>query len=201
MKSRTYRQGARAEAAAETTHRILDAALELFVERPFDQVTLASVAERAGVGLQTLIRRVGTKDGLVEAVSGYVGPQVAADLSEPRGSDPDVIAAALARQYGRWAQVIERTVTQQEHSPALAAFAESGRQAHRAWVASAFGTVLEGLSADDRRRLHARLVAVTGVELWLVLQRDEGLSIDETRDAVSSLINCCLRAAGRRHTP
>ena len=45
----------------------MEAAVAAFEAKPFDQITLAEVAERAGVGVQTLIRRVQTKDGLVRA--------------------------------------------------------------------------------------------------------------------------------------
>jgi hypothetical protein len=36
--------------------------------------------------------------------------------------------------------------------------------------------------------VRAQLIAVCGVELWLVLRRDVGLSADETRDTVADLI-------------
>ena len=50
--------------------RSWQAAPGLFMERPWDQITLAEPwRERAGGGLQTLIRRVGTKDGLARAVN------------------------------------------------------------------------------------------------------------------------------------
>jgi AcrR family transcriptional regulator len=52
---------ARAEAAEATGERILDAALELFGERPTDQIPLDEVASRAGVSVQTVIRRFGGK--------------------------------------------------------------------------------------------------------------------------------------------
>jgi AcrR family transcriptional regulator len=193
MKStREYKQGARADAAAENTRRILDAALALFVERPFDQVTLNAVAERAGVGVQTLIRRVGTKDGLVRMVSDWVGPQVAADLGEPESADPEQVAAAFARHYERWAVVTERSLHQAEASPTMAEYAERGRQAHRGWVATAFADVLAAQPARRRKRVHAQLVAVTGVEVWLILRRDQGLSLSDTRSALAGLISGVL---------
>jgi AcrR family transcriptional regulator len=192
MKTRPYQQAARADAAADKTQRIIEAGLELFLERPFPQVTLNAVADRAGVGLQTLIRRAGTKDGLVRLVSEWVGPQVAADLGEPSSADPAVVAAAFARHYERWALVTERTLTQAEVSPTMAAYAEGGRRAHRTWISTAFARVLDDLAPPRRRQLHARLVAVTGVELWLVLRRDEGLSLHDTRSAVADLISGVL---------
>ncbi|MEV4512756.1 helix-turn-helix domain-containing protein [Dactylosporangium sp. NPDC049525] len=183
---RPYRQRARAESSSGNTERILTAALELFVERPFEQVTLAAVAERAAVGLQTVIRRVGTKDGLVEAVGAWIAPQVAADLGEPPGPDPALVAAAFRRHYSRWAPMLERTLTQEDSSPALQASAEGGRVAHRAWLAAAFPH-LRGHPVT-----FGRLVGVTGVELWLVLTKHEGLSVEDAEATVALLIRSVI---------
>jgi AcrR family transcriptional regulator len=185
---RSYVQRDRARASAANTERILEAALELFAEQPFEKITLARVAERAGVGVQTVIRRVGTKDGLVHAVNAWVHPQVGAARGDPVSSDPGAVAAAVARQYERWGALIDRTLRQEDVSPALAEGAEGGRRAHRAWIDTAFADVLQSLPAARRRRLRAQLVAVCGVELWQVLRRDEGLSAAAARQAVTELV-------------
>src|SRR5215210_6996266 len=66
---RPYRMRARAEAAAETGQRILEATIELHRERFFDQVSLEDIAERAGVTVRTVIRRFGTKERLIVAAA------------------------------------------------------------------------------------------------------------------------------------
>jgi AcrR family transcriptional regulator len=191
-RTRPYRQRRRAADAEAKTQRVLEAALELFAERPFDQITLAAVAERAGVGLQTLIRRVQTKDGLVRAVNAWIHPQVAAAMGEPDTADPRAVADAMARHNERWGALIDRTLRQEDSSPALAEGARVGREGHRAWIEAAFAGPLTSLPPAERRLRLARLVAVTGVELWLVLRRDHGLSAPEARDAVADLITASL---------
>src|ERR687883_1620896 len=69
LNKRPYRMRARAEAAAETGRRILEATIELYRERFFDQVTLEDIAERAGVTVRTVIRRFGSKERLIEAAA------------------------------------------------------------------------------------------------------------------------------------
>jgi AcrR family transcriptional regulator len=197
--ARTYVQRDRARAAAANTERILQAALDLFAEQPFERITLAAVADRAGVGVQTVIRRVGTKDGLVRAVNAWVHPQVGAARGEPDSSDPAVVAARLALQYERWGALTDRTVRQEDVSPALAEGADAGRRAHRAWIEAAFADELRARPAPARRRLRAQLVAVCGVELWHVLRRDQGLSAAAARDAVAGLISACLSAPVEHH--
>jgi AcrR family transcriptional regulator len=191
---RRYRQRRRAAAAEANTERIMQAALDLFVERPLDQITLAAVAERAGVGLQTLIRRVGTKDGLSRAVNEWVLPQVEATRGEPVSGDPHEVAAALARHYERWGASTDRMLRQEDASPALAEAAAGGRRAHREWVEAAFADALSPLAPAARKQLLARLIGVCGIELWLVLRRDGGLSVDDARDAVADLIAASLPA-------
>src|SRR3954464_7218531 len=185
--TRTYNQGRRAEAAQEKTERILQAAVELYVERPFDQITLADVAERAGVGLQTLIRRVRTKEGLVEAVGQWMRGRIIGARGEPDGSDPADVAAALERHYEAWGELIWRTLQQEDATPAIARSAAGGRAAHAAWVERAFAEQIAG-----RPLLRAQLIGVCGAELWRVLRRDAGLSPGETREAVAGLITSLL---------
>jgi len=191
--TRTYVQRKRARAAQANTERIMQAALELFAERPFDQITLAAVADRAGVGLQTVIRRVGTKDGLVRAAGAWVDPQIQASRgAPPSGDDPAEVAAAVARQYERWGTLTDRTLRQEDASPALVEMAELGRRNHRAWIEATFARQLDSLDPDERHALRARLVGVTGVELWQVLRRVEGLSVAQAIAAVAELIAACL---------
>ncbi|MEV4131603.1 hypothetical protein AB0J72_05500 [Dactylosporangium sp. NPDC049742] len=80
--------------------------------------------------------------------------------------------------------MLERNLTQEDSSPALKANAEGGRAAHRAWLAAAF----PGLDP----RTSGRLAGVTGVELWLVLTKHEGLSVDDAEATVAMLIRSVI---------
>jgi AcrR family transcriptional regulator len=181
MKTRVYQQQARAEATEVRTEKILQAGMELFMERPFDQIRLSTVAARAGVGLQTVIRRVQTKDGLVRAVTAWNAAQIHDGRGNP-GPDPDAVADALLEFYERWGESTWRMLRQEDASPALAESAAAGREKHRAWIEQNF----PGLDADRT----ARLIGVCGVELWLVLRRE--MSPEATRDAVRDLIAATL---------
>jgi len=199
--TRTYVQRDRAKAAQANTERIMQAAVDLFAERPFDQLTLGSVAERAGVGLQTVIRRVGTKDGLVRAAAAWVIPQIQELRGEPTGDDPRAVAEAIATQYERWGALTDRMLRQEDASPALAEMAHLGRMNHRAWIEATFAGQLDVLGADERHALRARLVGVTGIELWQVLRSVEGLSPEQATDAVVDLIQACLTTTPHAREP
>jgi AcrR family transcriptional regulator len=161
----------------------VDAALELFAEQRYDQITLAAVAERAGVGVEMIIRRMQTKEGLVRAARGWIAPQVEAARGFP-GSDAAAVAAALERIYEPWGALADRTLRQKDASPALADCVRGGRVAHRAWIEAVF--------PDIPPKLLPALSGVCGVELWLVLRREGGLTADQTRDTVAHLIRSLL---------
>ena len=61
VKTRIYRSPARAEAAAKTRRDIVRAANDLFVRKGYSGVTMADIAERAGVALDTVYATVGKK--------------------------------------------------------------------------------------------------------------------------------------------
>src|SRR3954471_12257812 len=186
--TRPYRQRRRAEAAEARTEAIREAALDAFMAKPFDQITLADVAERAGVGVQTLIRRVQNKDGLVRLVNEWVAAAIREARGEPDSSDPAAVAAGLERQYEGFGALIDRSLRQEEASPALAANAQGGRRAHREWIETAFAEEI----ARGGPQLTGQLVGLCGVELWLVLRRDGGLTAEQTRDTVAQLIRSVL---------
>lgn len=76
----------------ETTTAILDAALELWMERGYHAVSIDAVAARAGVSKPTIYRRWPNRQQVLVAVSQrFVPPGVVADL----GSFRDEVAAFL----------------------------------------------------------------------------------------------------------
>lgn len=63
----------RAATAAETADKILAATKQLFTENTIAEITLAAIAQRSGVTVQTILRRFGDKDTVfAEAISGSV---------------------------------------------------------------------------------------------------------------------------------
>jgi AcrR family transcriptional regulator len=70
--ARTYEQRRRAEAAAETRRRILDAVLERLREAPSEPVSVEQIAEMAGVARSTVYAIFGSRAGLFDAVAADV---------------------------------------------------------------------------------------------------------------------------------
>jgi AcrR family transcriptional regulator len=95
---RRYATALRAEQAALSRRRILDAADRLFVERGYLGTTLAGVAEKAEVSVQTVYNAVGGKPVLLKAV--YDVRLAGDDEPVPMAQRPE-FQAMLAAADGR----------------------------------------------------------------------------------------------------
>ena len=166
---------ARAAAAAATQERILEAAWELFSTRRYERVRLTDVAAEAGVTVQTLHTRFGTKDEMfVAAWRWWVAPQGASRDTAPAG---DVRAAVrvLYDSYEDGGDAALRLLAQEDRIPAVRAMTDDGRAWHRAWVERTFAPLLDGLSGARRERRLVALVVATDLLVWKLLRREMGL--------------------------
>src|SRR5215467_9453291 len=68
MAPRPYSLGRRAEAAAGTRRRVIDAAVALYRERGVAETTVTAVAARADVSRGTVLHHFGDGEGLLAAV-------------------------------------------------------------------------------------------------------------------------------------
>jgi AcrR family transcriptional regulator len=194
---RPYRQRARADAAADKTARIVAAAEELFAERLYDQVSLADVASRAGVGLQTLIRRFATKEELVRGVTGIVRERIAEQRGEAPVGDVTGAVANLLEHYEEVGDMMLRLLAQEERVPAFAEATRPGRILHREWVRRVFAPTLDPLPRAERDLRLAQLVALCDVYTWKLLRRDQRLSRARTERALAEMIGALLGGGPR----
>jgi AcrR family transcriptional regulator len=172
---RKYRMVARAEAAAATGERILASAWQHFSDQPYEDVRLADVAAEAGVTVQTLHSRFGTKDELfVAAWSWMATPETARRDSAPVG-DVKTAVRVLYDSYDQDGDAVLRLLAQEERIPAVREMADAGRRWHRGWVERTFAQLLVGLSAADRERRLFKLIVATDLLVWKLLRREMGL--------------------------
>jgi AcrR family transcriptional regulator len=190
---------ARAVAAAATGRRILEAAIHNFGGRPYDEVTLADVAREACVTVQTVLRRFGSKEGLVAAAAELGADEVRAQRWETAPGDLEAAVRGLVEHYELWGERSLRFLAQEERVEAMRRVSDAGRRLHHDWVEHAFGPQLDAVSAAARERLLAQLVAVTDVSVWKILRRDLGLDASETERSIRELVGAVVgsRRSGR----
>lgn len=192
---RPYRMVVRASSAAATAEQIIDAAVETFWERPSDRISLDDVARRAGVSVQTVIRRFGGRDGLVAAAIERESERVRVERDPTAVRDVAGAIDQLITHYEAMGDAVLRMLAEEVRAPALRQVAESGRRFHREWCESVFAATLASLTGVSRHRRLAQLVAVCDVHTWRLLRRDASLSRRETELALRELIEPLLEGS------
>ncbi|MDP9884381.1 AcrR family transcriptional regulator [Sinomonas atrocyanea] len=195
MKSgrRPYTMARRAASAEETRLRILGAARDLFVELPLAQITLAQVADRAGVAVQTVIRRFGDKDALFAAAARQGFESVAAERDAAPAGDLAGALGNLAEHYEHTGRLALKMLADEHSSPFMREVTAQGRAYHRAWCARVFAGALDGLAGADRERRLAQFVAVCDVYTWRLLRLDAGLGRHQYILALTELLGPLVR--------
>ena len=179
----------RAETAADTRDRIVDAALERFGSLPYDRIRLEDVAADAGVSLQTVLRRFGSKAGLVTAMATRELSRIAETRQHQRGQPPARVVADLITHYERYGDLILKVYAESAQVEGLAEIARDGRAYHVRWCEEAFAADLDHVGDESlRRRRRAQLVALCDATTWRILRRDAGLEPTGIETALLELV-------------
>jgi AcrR family transcriptional regulator len=189
---RPYRMVARAESAAATGERILDAAVDVFWEVPGAQMSMEEVARRAGVTVQTVIRRFGGRDGLFRAAAEREADRVGRQRDQAPAGDARAAVRVLLDHYEAMGDRVIRLLAEEERVPDVAQILDRGRAYHREWCARVFAPALSDLAGVERHRRLAQLVAVCDVYTWKLLRRDARLSRRQTETALLELLEPLL---------
>ena len=156
---RQYTMSKRANAVATTKERIIAAAVELLMERRYDDVTLADIATASGVSHQTVLNHFESKEGVAFAAADAVRQSTSSARSGVAVGDAVAAVHVLVADYEQMGDANVRWAMDTERLGSLAPFMEDARQSHRAWLEAAFGPDLPSDPKERRRlvnALHAR---------------------------------------------
>jgi len=179
---KSYSMELRAAAAEATRERILLAAADAFLERWYDEVTIAGIAERARVSGQTVINHFGSKEHLATAAYHRMAEEITLRRHAPEPGDVRGALEVLMDDYEITGDTVIRMLALEERVPTLAPLLARGREGHRRWVETMFRAP----------KLVPELVVATDVYTWKLLRRDQGLSRDETAAAMLRIVNALL---------
>jgi AcrR family transcriptional regulator len=179
---------ARAQAAAATGERLLEAAWNNFGTRPYEEVRLREIAADAGVTEQTLLARFQSKDGLLAAAYRWWGTQeISRRDSAPVGRFPEAVSNVFDH-YEAHGTAILRMLSQEDRIPAVRRLTDRGRDYHRDWVSRVFQPILSALPPAARERRLAALVIATDVLVWKLLRLDMRLGRAQSERIVVEMI-------------
>ncbi len=191
MKTRPYTQTRRAEAAAATATRVIEAQTQLFLETG-DVPTLDAVAQRAGVAVQTILRRFGSKEGLLTASFEAYRQRIADQRDQAPVGDIEGAVDNLGQHYSESADLALRLLAIEGASATATEATRQARAVHRAWVERVFAPYLPASEGAERERRVVQAVVLTDVYVWKLLHRDLGLSRADTEATIVDLLRRAL---------
>jgi AcrR family transcriptional regulator len=188
--ARAYEQKARAESAAETRKRILDAVIERLRKEPAKRISVDAIAADAGVARSTVYLVFGSRAGLFDAVAeevyeraGYLQVLEAIRVPDPMDTLRGGIAEGV-HMFARYRDVFRALFSMEELEPAATAGAirrvEEQRAEGMMWLARRLSRAKQlkpGLKIKEAAHM---LWIATSFEGFDLLYTSRGLTADET---------------------
>ncbi len=191
--ARAYDNSNRAEKAARTAERIAETTERLLATASLPDVTLAAIAEGAGVTVQTVLRHMGSRDGCFDAVRTRLGSRVDEQRGHSQPGDIEGAIRGLFEHYEADGRLILNLVSQEGAGQPLADEAATrGRAYHRAWVHRCFGPCLPEQSGDT---VLDALVVATDLYTWKLLRLDLGRERAAAEAVLTHLVRSILESA------
>jgi AcrR family transcriptional regulator len=195
--TRKYEQRLRAEAAAETKRRILDAVYERLRAAPAEPVSVDKVAKMAGVARSTVYLIFGSRAGLFDALSadlmqrsGFGDIVMALHNPDPQASLRESIGAAVT-MFAAHRDVLRvlHSMSQLDSDAVGGAIEraepghETGMRTHATRLAEQ-GLLRPDISVDDAVHL---LWTLTGFDTFDLLYHGRGLPVEKVTELVVTM--------------
>ena len=178
----------RAVSAAETTRKILVATIDEFWDSPTPDLRLQTIARRARVTVQTILRQFGSRENLIIEATRFEAERIRSirDVKSIRGIEAAV--HQLVDHYEAMGDRVLRMLAEESRLPSLSEIVNTSRKLHRRWCREVFAETLISLPGPERKIRLGQLVAICDVYTWKVLRRDSGLSAKATKKALVEML-------------
>lgn len=202
--------------AQQTRGDILRAARRLFAERGYAATSINDIAEQAGVAIQTIYARLGSKRGMLLALIDLIDEEAGVGplAQQVMGADTPLAALRagvhLTRSFQeRCGDIIEALFTAAGAEPELADAVAEGQRRHREGARITIDRIqkLKGLRNDIApERAQALFALSTNHEAWRELTSGFQLDWDHAEDWLVDALSCALltvqrEKAARRTNP
>jgi len=178
----------RAVSAAETTRKILAAAVDEFWDAPTPDLRLETIARRAGVTVQTILRQFGSKENLILEATKFEAERIRSIRDVKNIRSIEAAVHQLVDHYEAMGDRVLRMLAEESRLPALSQIVNTSRKLHRRWCRDVFAGTLNSLPGIERKVRLAQLVAICDVYTWKVLRRDSRLSAKATEEALIEML-------------
>ena len=178
----------RQQQSEATAARILDAAWQRFSTLSYETVRLSDVAADAGVSVQTLHMRFGTKEELFTAAFRRWMAEQGRSRVSARVGDIDDIVRVLYDNYDDQGEIGLRMIAQEDRIPAIRVDTDAGRLWQRRWIGEVFAPFLTAAPPRARADLHDALIVSCDILTWKLLRLEMGRSTGDARRIVHAMI-------------
>ncbi len=186
---RAYDMTRRSDAVGGTRRRIAEAALSLFKERDYDDVSLNEIARGAGVSHQTVLNHCENKAGVLLAAGELFSEEIRDLEADAVAGDVTSVVRITCIRYEAVGDANARWAAMSTRAPEVAEGLARGRLGFQSWLEEMLGNLLPGNDApDERRRVLVGLHAALDVFTWKLLRRDLGLSQQQTEAQLTDLV-------------
>jgi AcrR family transcriptional regulator len=203
---RAYQSVHRQRQADATRRQILRAARRLFAERGYAATSMADIARRAGVAVQTIYASCGSKRELVLALVDAIDAEADVGSLAERIAETDdprevlAVSVRLSRRLNeRCGDIIEALLSASSVEPEAAAAAAEGKRRHRQGSArsaeklQAMGALRDGLTSAQAGALISTL---TWQSVFAELRAEHGCDLDDCERLITAtLVAALLRDA------
>ena len=190
---RPYRMVRRLRQAEATAERLLDAAWARFSTTPYESVRLSDIAKDAGVSVQTVHLRFGTKEELFTTAFRRWMEEQGRSRESARIGDVDDIIRVLYDNYDDQGEIGLRMIAQEDRITAIRQDTDAGRRWHRHWVGEMFAPFLaQTATRRARSDLHDALIVACDILTWRLLRIEMGHTTADARRIAVGMISALV---------
>lgn len=169
----------------ERREELIDAAIDVLMQRGLSRTTTRAVTDRAGLALGAFHYAFRSKDDLLEAVADRLGDQLVTVLADAgRGGSDDMMTMVESLITGYWTSVeqaptlhlaMQEVTTQALREPQLRSVATRLHERQLATVGELLGSVPDAPTDVDRTDLARTLLAsLEGLTVHALVEDDPG---------------------------
>jgi AcrR family transcriptional regulator len=196
ISKRRYNNSLRTKRAEQTRRQILDAVVEQLSDESLGDLSVARIAERAGVSEPTVYRYFPNRDALWDALDVHMTERIGSPESPTDAASLSSFAERLFPLFDNERELIRASRT----APVANQFYRHSRQARQAHMMALLEELTDGLEPAEAKGVAAVLRYLNGSLAWQTMEDDFGLDGAGSGTAVSWATRTLLAEVRRMQT-
>jgi AcrR family transcriptional regulator len=188
IQENTYNNTNRRLKAEETKLSIVKALGLLWTQYSINEITLDMIAEEANVTKRTILRKFGSKEGLMNESLSYDPAEISAERDQAKAGDIDDILNTLLSNYEHIGDAAIRTINLESELEIARRIGTKGRMQHYNWCKRVFAPFLPDSESPYFEIQLTSFIAVTEIYLWKLMRKDLKMSRKKTFSVFKNML-------------